>query len=201
MDSQIEERIEIIKSLITTSGKADQSVEKRIKSTRILGIFNYAFTTIFLIILVFLTIFTLLSAGNFVEKWPKFGLVVSLIFSMSLHAPLSIVDFFLSRHRKKLQDSDYSVDKQLNDTLKLQIDELNYRRFRPYWIKIPALIISIFALLQTFLVLDDSKYFDIYWGYFKIPVLIVAFLLLWYSNRIIYIVWENIKIVESSAKN
>ena len=199
MNSQIEERIEIIKSLNTT-GNADQSLEKRIRSARITGIFNYAFTNVFLIILIFLTISCVFNMGHFGGKWPKFGLVASLIFSMSIQAPFFFVDFLLSKHRKKLQDPDLSIDNHLNDTLKVHIDNLNHRRFRPYWIKIPALIISIVGLIQAFLVIDDSEILNIYWDYFKLPVLIVTLLLLWYSNRIIYLVWENIKSVELSAK-
>jgi hypothetical protein len=199
MNSQIEERIEIIKSLNTTTGKADQLLDKRIRSARIFGIGNYVFTSIFLIFIIFITIFSLINLGHFGEKWPKFGLAVSLIISMSIQAPFSVVDFLLSRHRKKLLNSNFSIDNQLNDTLKFQIDNLNIRRYKPFWIKIPALIISIVALIQAFLVLDDSGKFDIYWGYFKIPVLLVTILLLWYLNRVIYLVWENIKSVEASA--
>jgi hypothetical protein len=199
MNLQIAERIEIIKSLNSTTGKADQSLEKRIRLARIFGIANYAFTSGFLIIIIFITILSLVDMGHFGEKWPKFGLAVSLIISMSIHAPFSVVDFLLSRHRKKLLNSDFSFDNQLNDTLKFHIDNLNIRRYKPYWIKIPALIISIVAIIQAFLVLDDSERFDIYWYYFKIPVLLVTILLLWYLNRVIYLVWENIKSVESSA--
>jgi hypothetical protein len=199
MNPQIEERIEIIKSLNTTPGKADQSIDKRIRSARIFGTANYAFTSIFLIFIIFITIFSMLDMGHFGEKWPKFGLAVSLIISMSIQAPFSVIDFLLSRHRKNLLNSDFSFDNQWNDTLNLQIDNLNSRRFKPYWIKIPALIISIVALIQAFMVLDDSGKFDFYWSYFKFPVLLVTILLLWYINRVIYLVWENIKSVEASA--
>ena len=137
--------------------------------------------------------------GHFGEKWPKFGLAVSLIISMSIQAPFSVIDFLLSRHRKNLLNSDFSFDNQWNDTLNLQIDNLNSRRFKPYWIKIPALVISFVAIIQSFLVLDDYEKFNIYWFFFKIPVLIVTILLLWYINRVIYQVWENIKSVEESA--
>jgi len=200
MNSQLEERIEIIKSLNTT-GKADQLLEKRIKSSRVSGIFYYTFSTVFLIILVILTITLMFNMGHLGGKWQKFGLVVSLIFSMSIQAPFFFVDFLLSRHLKKLQDSDFSIDNHLNDTLKMHIDNLNQRRFKPYWIKIPALIISIVGLIQAVLVLNDSEILNIYWDYFKLPVLIVTLLILWYSNRIIYLVWENIKSVELSAKD
>jgi hypothetical protein len=199
MNAQIEERIEIIKSLNTTTGKADQSLDKRIRWARIFGIANYAFTSIFLITIIFTTFFSLIEIYHLGEKWPKFGLAVSLIISMSIQAPFSVVDFLLSRHRKKLLNSDFSFDNQLNGMLELQIDNLNIRRFKPFWIKIPALVISIVALIQAFLVLDDSERFDIYWGYFKIPVLLVTILLFWYLNRVIYLVWENIKSVEASA--
>ena len=151
------------------------------------------------IIKIFITIFSLLDMGHFGEKWPKFGLVVSLIISMSIQAPFSVVDFLLSRHRKKLQNSDFSFDNHLNDSLDFQIDNLNNRRFKPYWFKIPALLISIVAIIQAFLALDDYEKFNIYWGYFKIPVLLVTLLLFWYLNRVIYLVWQNIKSVEASA--
>ncbi len=199
MNPQIEERIEIIKSLNSTTGKADQSLDKRIRWTRISGIFNYAFTSIFLIFIIFITILSLLDMGHFGEKWPKFGLAVSLIISMSIQAPFSVVDFLLSRHRKKLLNSNFSFDNRWNDSLDLQIDSLNNRRFKPYMIKIPAFTISIVALIQSFLALDDYEKFNIYWGYFKVPVLIVISLLLWYINRVIYLVWQNIKSVEASA--
>ncbi len=199
MNAQIEERIEIIKSLNSTTGKADQSLDKRIRLARIFGTAYYAFTSIFLIIIFFITIFSLLDMDHFGEKWPKFGLAVSLIISMSSQVPFSVVDFLLSRHRKKLLNSDFSFDNQLNGMLELQIDNLNIRRFKPFWIKIPALVISIVALIQAFLTLDDSEKFNIYWGFFKIPVLIVICLLLWYINRVIYLVWQNIKSVEASA--
>ena len=94
MNSQLEERIEIIKSLNTT-GKADQLLEKRIKSSRVSGIFYYTFSTVFLIILVILTITLMFNMGHLGGKWQKFGLVVSLIFSMSIQAPFFFVDFLL----------------------------------------------------------------------------------------------------------
>lgn len=201
MNQQIEERIEIIKSLKTTTGKADQSLEKRVKSTRIFGIISYALANFVLIFLIFITILAILDFGGFGSRWPKFALFVFMTISISIQAHFSPIDYLLSKHRKKLQNFSFSFDNQLNNTLRKQIDELNFHRFKPYWIIIPSLIIMISGILVVFASNDVSAINNLYWGYFKIPVLLVGILLFWNFNWKIYQVWENIKNAESSIQN
>lgn len=201
MNQQIEERIEIIKSLKTTTGKADQSLEKRIKSTRIFGIISYALANFVLIFLILITILTILDFGSFGSSWSKSALFVFITISISIQAHFSPIDFLLSKHRKKLQNSSFSFNNQLNNTLRKQIDELNYHRFKPYWIIIPALIIMIPGILMVFADDDVFAKNNLYWDYFKIPVLFIGILLFWNFNWKIYQFWKNIKNVESSIQN
>ncbi len=201
MNSQIEERIEIIKSLKTTTGKADQSLEKRIKSTRIFGIFSYSLANFVLIFLILITILALLDFSSYGSRWSKSAFFAFMTMTISLGAHFSSIDFLLSKHRKNLLNSDFSFNNQLNNTLKMQINDLNYHRFKPYWIIIPTVIIMTTGMLMFFAdhgVFPKNK---LYWDYFKIPVLFVSILLFWNFNWKIYQVWKNIKNVESSIHN
>lgn len=197
MNQQIEERIEIIKELKTTIPNKDYSLEKRIKRLR-WGYFGYVGVNILLIFLLLVSASALFHLEMLHYNWKKSMLLVVMTMSLSFHSHFSFIEFLLSKHHKKLIASDFNFDQELNSELENLINQLNYRRFKPYWIMIPSLLIMIAALV--ILLMTEETMTPImahYWNQFPLPVFVITLLLLWRLNYTVFSFQKNIEKVES----
>lgn len=199
MNQLIEERIEIINQLNSTLTGKGLSLEKRIKRLRIWGFSNYVFINLLLIFLISVSFFAVFHIEPLYVKWIKTGLLVSMTMSLTITAHFSIVELLVSKHLKNLQDSDFTVNQELNIELENLINNLNHHQFKPYWINIPSLIISIAALFKY--IADRMIKIDLnpYWKIFPLPVLIFSILLFWDLNNKVYLLRKNIEKVESKT--
>lgn len=186
MNPQIEERIGIINQLKTTLTGKDLSLEKRIKRLKLWGYMNFGLVNLLLVFLIIISASTLLRLEPFGQNWQKSGLIVLMTISLSLHAHFSIIEFLLLKHSKRLGNSDFNFDNRLNMELKELIDDMNYHRFKPYWIIIPAIILMIASALM---VLELNPY----WDMFTWPVLAISVLLSWRLNICVFLIRRNIE--------
>ena len=186
MNPQIEERIGIINQLKTTLTGKDLSLEKRIKRLKLWGYMNFGLVNLLLVFLIIISASTLLRLEPFGQNWQKSGLIVLMTISLSLHAHFSIIEFLLLKHSKRLGNSDFNFDNRLNMELKELIDDMNYHRFKPYWIIIPAIILMIAGALM---VLELNPY----WDMFTWPVLAISVLLSWRLNICVFLIRRNIE--------
>ncbi|HEX7584276.1 MAG TPA: hypothetical protein VF373_06270 [Prolixibacteraceae bacterium] len=186
MNPQIEERIGIINQLKTTLTGKDLSLEKRIKRLKLWGYMNFGLVNLLLVFLIIISASTLLRLEPFGQNWQKSGLIVLMTISLSLHAHFSIIEFLLLKHSKRLGNSDFNFDNRLNMELKELINDMNYHRFKPYWIIIPAIILMIASALM-FLELNP------YWDMFTWPVLAISVLLSWRLNNCVFLIRRNIE--------
>ena len=190
MNPQIEERIGIINQLKTTLTGKDLSLEKRIKRLKLWGYMNFGLVNLLLVFLIIISASTLLRLEPFGQNWQKSGLIVLMTISLSLHAHFSIIEFLLLKHSKRLGNSDFNFDNRLNMELKELIDDMNYHRFKPYWIIIPAIILMIASALM---VLELNPY----WDMFTWPVLAISVLLSWRLNNCVFLIRKNIENLRS----
>lgn len=186
MNPQIEERIGIINQLKTTLTGKDLSLEKRIKRLKLWGYMNFGLVNLLLVFLIIISASTLLRLEPFGQNWQKSGLIVLMTISLSLHAHFSIIEFLLLKHSKRLGNSDFNFDNRLNMELKELINDMNYHRFKPYWIIIPAIILMIASALM---VLELNPY----WDMFTWPVLAISVLLSWRLNNCVFLIRRNIE--------
>ena len=189
MTEQTEERIKIIRQFKSIYYPANASPDKLIKSLKILGYMNFGIVNLLLIFLIVITTCSLFQIVQFTQIWHKFALTVSITLSMSLHAHFSYIELLLKNHIRKLNELNFSFDNTLNIELKDLIHDLNYHRFKPYWITFPTIIVFI---ASGMMVLEINPF----WDNFIWPVLITSILLSWRLNNYIFLVRRNIEMTE-----
>jgi len=192
MNHHIAERIQIISQFKSPSIGSDQSFENRYKKSKIWGSINFYMANILLIVLIVISASTLLGIEPIGQKWSKSGLMILMTLSLSLHAHYSLIEFHLLKHLKSLNESDFSFNQNLNLELKNLITDLNFHRFKPYWIIIPTTIVLCASALM---VLELNPY----WDMFVIPVLLIGILLSWRLNNGVFLIRENIEKAESKV--
>jgi H+/gluconate symporter-like permease len=201
MTPQIEERIEIIKELKTTMPFKDYSLEKRIKRLR-WGYFGYIGVNILLMFLILVSASALFHLEMLHYNWNRSMLLVAMTISLSWHSHFSFIEFLLSKHHKKLITSDFNFDQESNSELQNLINRLNYRRFKPYWIMIPSILIAIAAIVILLMTEETmTPKMSHYWNQFPLPVFVMTLLLLWNMNYMVFRVRRNIKNVESGMND
>ena len=186
MNQQIEARIGIINQLKTTLTGKDLSLEKRMKRLKLWGYMNFGLANLLLVFLIIISASTLLRLEPFGQNWNKSGLIVLMAISLSLHAHFSIIEFLLLKHSKSLGNSDFNFDNRLNMELKELINDMNYHRFKPFWIILPAIIMMIASALM---ILELNPY----WDMFTWPVLAISVLLSWRLNNCVFLIRRNIE--------
>lgn len=199
MNQQVEEQIEIINQLNSTLTGKDFNLEKRIKRLRIWGYFGYVGANLLLIFLLLVSASALFHFELIHYNWNKSMLLVTMAMSLSLHSHFSLIEFLLCKHHKKLNESAFTFNRELNSELENLINKLNYRRFKPYWIMIPSIIVMI-AALAIMLMAEGTMTPKIafYWNLFPLPVFITSLLLFWNLNNKVFSVRKNIKAIEVS---
>ena len=190
MNQQIEARIGIINQLKTTLTGKDLSLEKRMKRLKLWGYMNFGLANLLLVFLIIISASTLLRLEPFGQNWNKSGLIVLMAISLSLHAHFSIIEFLLLKHSKSLGNSDFNFDNRLNMELKELINDMNYHRFKPFWIILPAIIMMIASALM---ILELNPY----WDMFTWPVLAISVLLSWRLNNCVFLIRKNIENLRS----
>jgi len=197
MNQQVEKRIYIIHQLNSILIGNDFTLEKRIKRLR-WGYFGYALANLSLIFLLLGSASTLFHFKFMHYNWNKSMLLVGMAISLSFHSHFSFIGFILSKHQKKLNESNFTFDQELNSELENLINKLNCRRFKPYWIKIPSILVMISALVILFLAEETmTPTIAFYWNQFPLPVFILSILLIWNINYMVFSVKRNIDMVES----
>jgi hypothetical protein len=106
--------------------------------------------------------------------------------AVSFHAHYSFIEFLLLNHVKDLKHSNFKCNHNANLELKNIINDMNFHRFKPYWIIIPAIAVIISG---AFTVLELNPY----WNWFVIPVLITSVLLSWRLNNSVFLIRKNIE--------
>lgn len=192
MNMSTEERIRIIKKLKPNLGFNNLSLEGRIKKLKFFGILIYAMANLLLIVIMIqsaITLFHLDSAG---QSWNKSALMVFITLNLSLHSHYPYIEFLLLKHVGNLKSHEYTISYLANKELKELIDMLNYRRFRPFVIIIPTLLVMLASILSY---LDANPY----WEMFALPTLVIGALMSWRLNYHVSLVRDNIENIESKV--
>jgi len=151
---------------------------------------NFGLANLLFVFLIIISASTLLRLEPFGQNWNKSGLIVLMTISLSLHAHFSIIEFLLLKHSKSLGNSDFNFDNRLNMELKELINDMNYHRFKPFWIILPAIIMMIASALM---ILELNPY----WDMFTWPVLAISVLLSWRLNNCVFLIRKNIENLRS----
>lgn len=192
MNPQTEERIRIIKKLKPSLGFNKQPLEKRIKKLRFFGILIYAMANILLIVIIIQSAITLFHLDPTGQSWNKSALMVFITLNLSLHSHYSYIEFLLLKHVDNIKNQEYLISYINNKELKELINNLNYHRFRPYGIIIPALLVMLGSILSYF---DSNPY----WEIFALPTLVIGTLMLWQLNYKVSQIRNNIEEIESKV--
>ncbi|HEY3370118.1 MAG TPA: hypothetical protein VGK10_04670 [Prolixibacteraceae bacterium] len=191
MNQQTEERIKIIRQF-KSIGSTNALPSKRLQSIRLMAYLNVGLANLLLIYLMVITACALFQVAPFIQYWQKIGLTVFISLSFTLWAHFTYIEYLFVKHIKKLKEQDFSFDNTVNDELKGLIHDLNYNRFKPYWIIVPAIVLILASAMR---VLE----FNPFWNSFLLPVLIISILLSWRLNNSIFMVRQNIEITESNG--
>jgi hypothetical protein len=203
MNQITEDRIELIKGFKTTLIDKGLSIETRIKRLRIAGIFAFGSMNLLLILLVIISFITILHVEPLASKWNQSSMLVFMTITVSMVTHFSFVEFLLTKHLKKLQERNFDFSKELNIKLKDLIENMNENRLKPYWIKIPAIVVLIATLAMLLLTMDTDSInpeFANYWNLFPLPVFLISLMLFWNLNSKIIAFRKNINEVESTSK-
>jgi len=193
MNQQVEERVEIIENFIFETGKGE--------SRKWVHYFNGYITTPFVIglfLIVEVTSFSTLFHQY--SNWAKADMMVFFSLFLIIQFPVHFISFFLYKHIPKIQGKEIEFDNNLNGEMKSLL-EINSNRYKPYWLKIPVLILMIVGLFKkTVFVFTDQpiQIIDTIWNYLPLPIFLAGILLFWHTNREILKVRKNIKTVEAS---
>jgi hypothetical protein len=154
---------------------------------------------IFLLDSILISFSTIVHWTPLCEKWVKSGLHISLIFSMFFILQYSVIGTLLIRHFKKIEGKTIAFDDKLNAELENILTVISKKRFEPYYIKIPVFAIAIIGLMQSMNVELFSRTNTIYsiWSWFPTPTLFAGVVLFWYANNQIWMIWKNLKAVET----
>jgi hypothetical protein len=199
MNSQIEERIEIIDDFFINTGNNQLKSKSQNWLLRFHIVYHILFC-IFLLYVIFISFCALIYWNPFYEKWVKTGLLVSLAFISILNNRLPLITHFLNKHLKIIQVKDVLFNSELNVELENFLNGISERRFKPYYIGIPVLVIAIAGLIQHMTIHLSSNPEFIYsvWYLFPFPVFVFSIWLLLHINRQIWLVRKNIKVVQAS---
>lgn len=181
------ERLEIIKQFKSISILGAQTFEKRLKRAKTWGTINFYLANFILIIVISAS--ALLGIEPFRQSWSKSGLTILIAFSISLSAHFSLIEYYLLKHLKALNNGNFTFNQKLNSELKKLINDLNFHRFKPFWIIFP----TIFVILAGALVVFELNPF---WDIFVWPVLIIGILLSWRLNSAVYQIRKNLEQTE-----
>lgn len=198
MNQQIEDRIEILKDYFDNLGN-DLNSQKNSKWLFGFLVIYILMFDIFLLDSILISFSTIFHWTPLCEKWVKSGLHISLVFSMFFILQYSVIETLLSRHFKKIEGKAIPFDDKLNAELENILIVVSKKRFKPYYIKIPAFAVAIIGLVQSMNVELFSKTDSIssLWSWFPTPTLFAGILLLWYANNQIWMIWKNLKAVET----
>jgi hypothetical protein len=201
MNRQIEERTEIIHDFFIKIGY-NQDSSKSPKWLLGQNIFSYLFFSLFLFLVIFISFCSVIHWIPVYEKWSKVGMLVSLTFMSMFNTRLPIIGYSLFKHFKKIKENKLEFDSDLNVELKSFLSRIRERRFKPYYIGIPVLVIAITGLIQqlSIYLFSRPEFIHSVWDLFPFPVFLFSICLFWYINQQIWWIRKNIKAVELSGK-
>jgi hypothetical protein len=158
MINKITERVQIIdgfKSIYNFKGKTEERKFKTLKYTSLL---DYGLAMILLAFSILASGLTSFHVDSIISgNWEKSGLLVLMTMSLSIRAPFGLIELILKKHSKEIKDLKIDFDDKLNHDLEFLISKFNDRKKYLYIIGLPAILISIAALLQVF---DLNPYWD-----------------------------------------
>ena len=192
MNQETEERIKIISEFKSTLYQKDQSLEKRINMLKIFGLLKYVLANFMLILVMVHSAIVILRLDPSGQSWQKAGLLVFIALNLSFHSHYSYIELLLLKHIKNLLHRDMIIQDGHNRELNKLIDDLNYHKFRPYWLIFTAFILLLASVLKFF-------NFNPFWHLFALPVLIVGALLSVRLNQKVSLIRNNIELIESKV--
>lgn len=192
MSQQIENRIELIDKFIfkTTKTRPDKWMH-----------YVNGYVSSVAVILLFLFV-EALAFGTLIHQfltWGKSEILIFLALILILQFPVQFVNFLLFKHSQKIKDRELTHSSASNNELKDLLESIA-KRFNPYWLKIPALILMIIGLTKSVysnFLNKPSPLLDALWNYLPLPVFIVGILLFYYSGQQIRKIWINLKAFEA----
>jgi hypothetical protein len=194
MNTNIESRKEIIKSLKPTIDWGNKKIENRIKFLQGITVVNLALTILCGGILLFSIITEILDL-QYIE-WNNIGLLAILSLSFVLNLPFQLYELKLTNHLIKLNTTtNFNGLQKLNEELRTIVTELNDKLKNNWFTFLLALIILILGIWQM-----GSKS-NLIWNYMKIPVILfycIVFYKFWKNHRSLT---KNIIAAENTVAN
>lgn len=164
MSGQIQERIRIIDSYKSYYNWEDKTPDQQLRWIKWTAIPEFVFAVFFLGFIIVISALSAFSEGQGDIRWGKAGLLVFIVLSYAFRAPVTLIEFILKNHKKKIQGLDKDFSHDINSDLQAIIGRLNSRRERLIIVGMPTIIILIAAILQYF-------EFNPYWNVFAWAVL------------------------------
>ena len=194
MNQQVEERIELIDNFIfeTTKGESKKWVHY----------FN-GYVSVIVVILFFLFV-EAITLGTFFHQfsnWAKADMITFFSLVFILQFPAHFINFLLFKHSQKIKSQQLLHSPESNNEL-LHLLQSIKKRFKPYWLKIPALLLMIIALTKSVYsnFLDKpSTILDTLWNYLPLPVFVIGFFLFGYASLQIWKIRVNLKAYEAQT--
>lgn len=192
MNQQVEERIELISNFILETGKGE--------SRKWVHYFNGYITLPFVIgLFLFVEVVSFSAIFNQFSNWAKADMMTLFSLFFILQFSIQFVNFLLFNHLHTIKEKQINLGNELNDELESLL-ELITTRFKPYWLKIPVLLLMVIALIKKtlFMFTNHSNLFiDTLWNYLPLPIFLTGILLFWHCSQQIWKVRKNLKTVEA----
>lgn len=181
MSEQVKERIRIIDSYKSYYNWEDKTPDQQLRWIKWTAIPEFIFAVFFLGFIIVISAISVFSEGPGDVRWGKAGLLVFIVLSYAFRAPVTLIEFLLKNHKKKIQGLDKDFSRDINSDLQAIIGRLNSRRERLIIVGVPTIIILIAAIFQYF-------EFNPYWNAF-------AWAVLFYGVFMLARIFINIRVV------